>query len=53
MTQRKQGAIAFNSWVLMTTLGKQQNHVGVGPHNKQEVLVGLAATVMGPGGQGV
>lgn len=51
MAQCKQGAIAFNSWVLMTTLGKQQSCVWVPRNSKLEVLDRLAAIVTGPGGQ--
>lgn len=53
MAPCKQGAIDFNSWVLMATLGKQQSCAWVPPNSKPEVFVGLVASVMEPGGQWV
>lgn len=50
VAQHKQGAIAFNNWVLMTTLASRAVS-GYPPNIKLEVLVGLVASVMGPGGQ--
>lgn len=47
LAQCKQGAIPFNSWVLMTTL-KAGSCVRVSPKQQLEALVKLVAIVMGP-----